>query len=1153
MSVPLHCLVVEDDAADFETLARHLSKNSAEAHCQRAGSLAEFDAAVRLGGWDVVLSGGQVPQLDIRTLLEMLRARSPDLALILVAGRIGEEEVAELLKLGVSDFVRKDNLARLTSAIERSRWEAAVRRARREADTALVESEDKYRNLFECSRDATMTSEVSSGRLTSVNPAALKMFGAQREQEILGLTPVDLSPERQPDGRNSAEVAREMVETAVREGSHFFEWTHQRLDGGQFFSNVLLTRLELGGKIVVLGTIRDISERKAAEEKIRMEQARFKLIFDSVPIGIAYAIVQPDGQYQRISNDAHLKICGLTRAEDQTPGIYQQITHPEDFLRQQKLSSSLGPDRVGAYAMEKRYLRPDGQFVWVVYSFKRQRRRDGNFEDLTTVVDITERKAAEQALRESERAFRTLAESMPQIVWICRPNGMNVYFNQQWLDYTGLTLEESYGAGWIIPFHPEEKQAAWAAWEHAVQTGELYVLESRLRRADGVYRWWLIRGVPLRDADGAILKWFGTCTDIDDLKQAEAALRDSRAKLEAALASMTDAVFISDPAGEFVDFNDAFATFHKFKGKAETLRKLADYPEILEVFLPNGEPVPLAMWAVPRALRGETVANAEYSLRRKDTGESWVGSYSFSPIRDKAGGIVGAVMVARDITERKRAEEAMRIAQFSMEHSGDAIFWINPDATFLRVNEAALRLVAYPREELLALTVHDLSPARPPATWAEHWQKLRQKKVVAFETHFRTRDGRLIPVEVTANHIVFESQEFNCAFVHDITKRRQLEAEFRQAQKMEAIGTLAGGIAHDFNNILSSIFGHGYLLQQDTVGIPTAQEYVGEILKAANRAKDLVQQILTFSRQREQKREVIRLENVIREATKFLRASLPANIQIELNLDPAAPPVSADPTQIYQVTINLATNALHAMEGRRGRLVVTLAGFTPDDGFLHANPELRPIRYTRLTITDTGEGMDAKTMERVFEPFFTTKPVGKGTGLGLSVVHGIVQSHEGVITVTSRPAQGTTFDLYFPAQAAPAFAPPNLAGNIPRGQGQNILFLDDEPALSRAMQRLLEDLNYRVTLCGSAGEAIRCFAENPAWFHLVITDLTMPEMDGLEVARQIHALRADVPVLLVSGHAPDLSREKLQEAGLSGMLEKPFSLPALAAVVKKLV
>jgi signal transduction histidine kinase/ActR/RegA family two-component response regulator len=402
-------------------------------------------------------------------------------------------------------------------------------------------------------------------------------------------------------------------------------------------------------------------------------------------------------------------------------------------------------------------------------------------------------------------------------------------------------------------------------------------------------------------------------------------------------------------------------------------------------------------------------------------------------------------------------------------------------------------------------------------------------------------DATITPIRNAAG----ENTNF-VAVKRDVTHELQLEAQFRQAQKMEALGTLAGGIAHDFNNILTVIFGYSYMLQHEMEQNGSVLEKVREILKAADRAKDLVQQILTFSRQHEQHRQIIRLDSVIKEATKFLRASLPANLQIDLNLAADAPAVLADPTQIYQVTLNLATNALHAMEGRPGRLTVKLEAFTPDAPFLATHAKFQPIRYTRLTIADTGHGMEAKTLERIFEPFFTTKPKGKGTGLGLAVVHGIIQSHDGIITVASQVGEGTTFGLYFPAQMHDeTWIKPELR-NLPQGCGQKILVVDDEVVLTGAFQQFLKLLNYQATSSNRPREAIALVRENPAAFDLVITDLTMPEINGLEVAAEIHRLRPELPIILATGFKASLTNADLRKAGICELLEKPVAMLKLA-------
>jgi PAS domain S-box-containing protein len=381
--------------------------------------------------------------------------------------------------------------------------------------------------------------------------------------------------------------------------------------------------------------------------------------------------------------------------------------------------------------------------------------------------------------------------------------------------------------------------------------------------------------------------------------------------------------------------------------------------------------------------------------------------------------------------------------------------------------------------------------------------------------------------------------------------RRNLDDRLRQAQKMEAIGTLSGGIAHDFNNILGAIIGYTELAKMDLGENPGISEHLDDVLAGARRAAELVKQILAFSRQQEQERKPIQLGEVVGEAMKLLRATIPAPIEFVVSFECDLPTVLADATQIHQIVMNLGANASHAMKGRAGRITVTLSNIDVDADFVTAHPELQPGRYVRFSMSDTGHGMDQDTLSRIYEPFFTTKAPGEGTGLGLAAVEGIMHSHDGIITVYSHPGEGTTFHLYFPAYGAEITKPPEKMASVPRGRGERILYLDDERILARMGKEILERLGYVVEIHSSAIEALDVVRAHPEAYDLVVTDQMMPSMTGVELARQVRAIRSDLPIILTTGYTATLTAERVRTMGICELLLKPISLVALGAAVHR--
>ena len=445
------------------------------------------------------------------------------------------------------------------------------------------------------------------------------------------------------------------------------------------------------------------------------------------------------------------------------------------------------------------------------------------------------------------------------------------------------------------------------------------------------------------------------------------------------------------------------------------------------------------------------------------------------------------------------------------------------------------------------------------AVWDQIQAALRARR--RFEITYRivAADGETKWVCERGHGIIDERGQVTTVegFIVDITEnkraeqeRASLEAQLRQAHKLEAIGTLAGGVAHDFNNILTVILAYNDLADMDTATSEELRQYHGQVRQAGHRARDLVRQILAFGRPSKNERKPLRLQPIIKEALKLLRSTLPATIEMDLHIDDKAPLALADATQIHQVLVNLCTNASHAMQGKPGRLAVSFESWLVDPGFGRSVPDLDPGPYSRLTVRDTGEGIDPETLKHIFEPFFTTKSPGEGTGLGLAVVQGIVREHEGAIAVHSRPGVGTTFEIYFPAVRVELPELRTSKADPPRGRGEQILVVDDESAICTSMKMILGHLGYRVVAHTVPLEALCSFRENADQFEMVITDLTMPRMTGVELARRVMQLRPGLPVLLMSGFAGTLTGERARALGICGLLTKPIDLPTLAAAVR---
>ena len=538
-----------------------------------------------------------------------------------------------------------------------------------------------------------------------------------------------------------------------------------------------------------------------------------------------------------------------------------------------------------------------------------------------------------------------------------------------------------------------------------------------------------------------------------------------------------------------------------------------------------------------------------YAAGRYDERELEVSALEFSPLVRVLSGM-GATITAQ-MLELRQAEHKYRSI---VENAVEGIFQITEEGNLLSANPAMARILGYDSAgELLAKvsTAEDSLYVVPAQREELIGGMLDGRTVSGFYLQLHRKDGCVVHSSIHARPVFDEEGSFVCVegTLEDITERRraevekaQLEAQLRQSQKMEAVGTLAGGIAHDFNNILTPIMGYAQMtMLQVHEGHPIYQD-MQELLKAAERARDLIRQILVIGcKENGAPMAPVLLGPLVQDVAKFLRSSLLAAIRIETQIDPQCGPVLGNASLLHQVLLNLCTNAAYAMEVQGGVLTIALA---------HGSGGNLEGRWVRLAVSDTGTGIEPEVLRHIFEPYFTTKPTGKGSGLGLAVVHGIVSKLGGEIRVQSEKGKGSSFEVLLP-ETDRVSAPLLVADAAPRGNGQRILIVDDEAAVRKVLKGLLEALGYRVWDCAGGGEALQLFRAAPQAFDAVLTDFSMPGMSGLDLAASIHRVRPQLPVILGTGYAEAISRENLADYGLQGVFSKPYSMHGLAEALNR--
>lgn len=632
-------------------------------------------------------------------------------------------------------------------------------------------------------------------------------------------------------------------------------------------------------------------------------------------------------------------------------------------------------------------------------------------------------------------------------------------------------------------------------------------------------------------------------------------LKDSEERFRQLAGAAFEAIVISE-RGKVIDCNDQALRLFGTTREAFLGRQVLEFvaEEMREL--------------VAGAVKDQKELTYEHVLLRSD-GTPFHGEAQARVVHE--GSRVLRMTALRDVTDRRRAEAELRASEAVLrqfvKHAPAAIAIMDQNLRYLQASDRWLHDYQLEGQDIIGKTHYEVFPGLP-----DRWKEIHQRVLAGAveqsdEDPFEREDGRTDWLQWEARpwhnangsvaglifftQVITERKEAEAARIKNEEKRRELEAQLRQAQKMEAVGTLAGGIAHDFNNILASIIAHAELVRLDYTNDPELQSNLAQVLQASHRAASLVQQILTFSRRQPQERRSLQIYPIVREALQMLRSTLPTTIEFRERFSSALPNVMADATQIHQVVVNLCTNAGHAMRGRQGVLTVSLESFEHTEA--EAIVALPLGRYVRLSVQDTGHGMNEELVQRVFEPFFTTKAPGEGSGLGLAVVHGIVQEHRGLITVTSRVGEGTLFVIYLPATESAVVRPAQQKERPAMGQGQHILLVDDERALAEATSKLLSRYGYKLTVFNDSPTALSAFQAAHDSFDMLITDLTMPGMTGPELARQVRAVSPNLPIILTTGSRNDLTVELAREMGILEVFIKPLDYPALLNAIRRLL
>ena len=965
---------------------------------------------------------------------------------------------------------------------------------------------------------------------THFNAAAERLL-KRRAQEVLGLVFTDAFPEA------SGSFFEQQYRKAIKEKQpqafeSFFEHEPYR----NWFE-VRIYPSENGISVFFQVTT---AQKEAALTLARSEE-RLRTLVEETPLGVA--VISPQGEYL-YTNPQFTSIFGYQREEIPRGGEWFKRAFPDPQYRREVLETwrhDLSTSKVGQVRPRTfRVTCKSGELKTI--EFRPVTLSTG--EQLVIYEDVSERENALRALRASEEKFQKLYMASP--VWVnltTLEQGRYVEVNDAFCQITGYTREEALGNSSTelgLWENPSDRETIRQIMQ---RDGSLRDYPVSFRMKDGQVRQFLWSAEMVELGPEPLM--ISAHLDITDLRLAQKALGDSEARFRSVVENSLSGIYVIQ-GGKLAYANPRLVSMLGFSKPEDLLGRDpwdSVHPDDREMVKSGG-------WL----RQHHDVAQRHYTFRaiRGDGRTIWLEALDAHIIYQGRPANLGNVV---DITQRKAAEKALKQSEeqyrLLVDNAQDAIY-ILQDGRFVFANPEVERLVGYTQEELRAMDFKRLlHPDHLHVVAQRYADRLADKPTPNdYPLRIMAKDGTEHWIQSKGILITWQERPAVLYTSRDITRQRAMESQLRQSQKLEAVGTLAGGIAHDFNNMLAAIMGYAELSLDYAAPGSELAENLEQVMKAGERGRGLVQQILSFSRGAERETEPLDLAALIAEALRLLRAAIPSNIKIETRLKPCGL-VRGDPIQLHQLLVNLVTNAAQAMEETGGTITLSLGPVQVSREEALKTPGLMSGPYVRMVVSDTGPGIPRELRDRVFEPFFTTKEAGKGSGLGLAAVHGIVQSHMGAITLLDQEGPGTSFVVLLPEDkeaeldADLPIAPPNPTGN------ERIMFVDDEVSLVEVGGNILSRLGYQVSSFTSSREALEAFKADPTAFDLLITDQTMPGLTGAALTQEVKALRPEMPVIITSGFSHQLSADRAHKLGVAAFVMKPITSREIARVVRR--